>query len=101
MNFEDARRMSMNKEHFKSHHTFMPSIMLIFVYISYVIMNVYVFTLIQTKGKAILVFVFEMDINIDNRIEKNIAIKAIILQITATLIGSLPFYLCDILLNRI
>ena len=69
------------------------------VYISYAIMNFYVFALIQTKGKAILVFLYDMDIDIDSRIEKNIAIKGIIVQIIFTLfIGSLPFYLCDILI---
>ena len=49
---EDARRLSKDKEFIKSHKTFMPYIMQICVYISYAIMNVFVFALIQAKGKS-------------------------------------------------
>ena len=101
MNVEDARKMSKNEKFFSSHHTFMPYVMQISVYICYAIMNVYVFALIQIKGKAILVFLYDMDINIDRKFEKKFAIKAIILQVILTLIIGLLFYLNVILLYGI
>ena len=90
--------MNKNREFsFSSHKSLMSYIMQTSVYISYAIMNVYVFALIQIKGKAILVFLYDMDINIDRKIEKNIAIKAIILQLVLTLIISISFYLSIII----
>ena len=97
INVDDARRMAKNKELISSHSTFMPYIMQISVYIYYAILDVYVFALMLFKGKAILVFLYDMDINIDSRIEKNIGIKVIILQIIVTLIVALPSYLSAIM----
>ena len=90
--FEDLQNMSKTKNFFSSHKSIMPYIMQISVYICYVIINVYAFLLIQFRGKTILEFLYDIDINIDK--ERKIGIKAIVLQITVTFLLSLLYFLC-------
>ena len=83
---QDAMNMKKNNESFfSSHQSLIIYIMSISVNSFFSIMNVYVFFLIQFRGKTILVFLHEIDINIESEIEMKIGIKAIILQVTVTL----------------
>ena len=75
--------------------------MQISIYISYAIVNVYVFSLIQLRGKNILIFLYKIDINIDSDIERRIGIKAIIIQLTISLIVTLAFLLSTIIFDNI
>ena len=97
MNIEAARKMSMDKDFLTSHKTYMPYIIQMSVYICYAIINIYVFALIQTKGKTVLIFLYDMDINIDSKTEKNIALKVIILQVIVTFLIAVTFYLIIVL----
>ena len=92
--FQDVQEINKNREFsFPSHKSLMSYIMQISLYTCYAIINVYVFLLMFFKGKAILVFLYDMDINIDSKIEEKIAIKAIILQVSLTLTVTLSFSL--------
>ena len=95
LNFEDARQMSMNQQYFVTHKSLRPFILQISIYISYAIVNLYIFAFVQCRAKSILVFLYDMDIDIDSDIEKRIAIKSIFIQVTVTLIVSLLFFLCS------
>ena len=101
MGVRDIQHMNSNNISFSSHHILMPYIMQISLYICANIINVYVFLLIQFKGKSILIYINDLDIDIDSKIEKKIGIKAIVIQLTLTLLLTLIFFLCSRLFNDI
>ena len=100
MGVRDIQHMN-NNIFFSSHHILIPTIMQISLYIFVTIINVYVFLLIQFKGKSILIYFNDLDIDIDSKLEKKIGIKAIVIQFSLTILLTLLFFFCSGLFNDI
>ena len=96
LNVEDARKMS-KKLLLSSHTSIMSFIMQIVVYICWAVMILYVFSLTLIRGKSIFMFLYDMDIVIDENVEKRIGIKTIVMHITLTLLISQAFFFTEIL----
>ena len=97
---QDARKFSKDEKIFNSSHKSLISfIMIIFVSICYAIMNIYVFCLTLFRGKNILVFLNEMDLHIENRMERKIGLKAMIIQIPISILLASLFFVSDFILS--
>ena len=94
---KDVQDLKKNSEfNFSSHESTITFMMQISGYICYNITNVYVYILVQFKGKAVLVFINDLNININRGSEKKIGITTIIIQIALTFVFSLIFFLTSI-----
>ena len=58
-------------------------------------MNIYIFALIVYNGKSIVVFLYDLDIDIDSREEKKIGIKVFIMWVTLSLLVACLYFLCN------
>ena len=102
INVEGVRKISKNNQNlFTSQKSTLYSLIDTAVYICFAVMNIYVFGVQLFRGKTILLFLYDMDLHIDGKIERKIGVKAMIIQITITLFMSLSFILSDIVIDKI